>query len=162
MGFLACFGYLALIGMLSNLVAALLPRRWFHCDHLPYRAWRWEKGGKVYNKLHIRKWKDKVPDMSRILPSMMQKRVTGEVTSAQIEALARETCVSEFTHNALLLLGLNCLSLWEGAGGVIITVIWVVLGNVPFILIQRYNRPRLLAMAQTLRLKNASPVLRVE
>ena len=35
------------------------------------------------------------------------------------------------------------LKIWPGAGGVLITVIYIVLGNLPFIIIQRYNRPRL-------------------
>lgn len=30
-----------------------------------------------------------------------------------------------------------------GVGGVCITIIYIVLGNLPFIVVQRYNRPRL-------------------
>ena len=33
--------------------------------------------------------------------------------------------------------------IWPGAGGIIVTVIYILLGNLPFIIIQRYNRPRL-------------------
>ncbi len=35
------------------------------------------------------------------------------------------------------------LWIWPGAGGIIVTVIYILLGNLPFIIIQRYNRPRL-------------------
>ena len=35
------------------------------------------------------------------------------------------------------------LKIWRGPGGVILTVIYIVFGNLPFLLIQRYNRPRL-------------------
>lgn len=33
--------------------------------------------------------------------------------------------------------------IWSGVGGVCITIIYIVLGNLPFIVVQRYNRPRL-------------------
>lgn len=157
MEFLACFGYLAMVGISSNLFAALLPRRWFKCDSLFFRPWRWERQGKAYNRVAIRRWKDRVPDMSRILPGAVVKRMTGNTSAEGIERLARETCVSEFTHNLLIVFGLKCLAIWEGAGGVIITLIWVLLGNLPCIMIQRYNRPRLCKLAEMMRLKNAAP-----
>ena len=43
----------------------------------------------------------------------------------------------------LSLLGLDMLWIWPGAGGITVTVIYILLGNLPFIIIQRYNRPRL-------------------
>lgn len=159
MEFLACFGYLVLVGALSNVFAAMLPRRWFRCDALPYRLWHWEKRGKIYEKLAIRRWKDRVPDMSRLLPGMVSKRVRLGMSAGEVERLAQETCISEFTHNVLILFGLRCLSIWDGAGGVIITLVWVLIGNLPCIIIQRYNRPRLLTLAQSLRLKHAQSAL---
>ena len=43
------------------------------------------------------------------------------------------------------------LSLWPGWGGAIVLAVWVLLANLPFILIQRYNRPRLMRLAALLR-----------
>ena len=34
------------------------------------------------------------------------------------------------------------LWLWPGVGGIAVYAVYVLLGNVPFIMIQRYNRPR--------------------
>ena len=36
-------------------------------------------------------------------------------------------------------------------GGTIVLAVWVLLANLPFILIQRYNRPRLMRLAALLR-----------
>ena len=39
----------------------------------------------------------------------------------------------------------------QGWGGAIVLAVWVLLANLPFILIQRYNRPRLMRLAALLR-----------
>ena len=49
---------------------------------------------------------------------------------------------AECIHLLLPLAGLYCLRLWPGAGGIVVTLLYF-LGNLPFVLIQRYNRPRL-------------------
>ena len=43
------------------------------------------------------------------------------------------------------------LWLWPGWCGAIVLAVWVLLANLPFILIQRYNRPRLMRLAALLR-----------
>ena len=58
-------GVIAGLGIAGGIIGELLPRRWFRWEHRPWRAYDWEKNGKVYEKLGIRKWKDKVPDKSR-------------------------------------------------------------------------------------------------
>ena len=64
--------------------------------------------------------------------------------------MIQETCVAEIVHIAVSILGLRCLWMWPGAGGVTVTVIYILLLNLPFILIQRYNRPRLIRLQQKL------------
>lgn len=81
--------------------------------------------------------------MSRIVPKLIPaKRLTGSYR-AQLPRMIQETCVAELTHVLLSVCGLYALRLWPGAGGVLITAVYILFGNVPFIIIQRYNRPRL-------------------
>ena len=68
------------------------------------------------------------------------------VTASQVELLVQETCVAEAVHTASILLGLGALWLCPGWGGVVLWLIWFLLANLPFILIQRYNRPRLMRL----------------
>ena len=91
--------------------------------------------------------------MSRILPDMVKKELpgSGAVTADQAAALVLETCRAELVHGASCLLGLAFLWLWPGWGGAIVLAVWVLLANLPFILIQRYNRPRLMHLAALLR-----------
>lgn len=144
---ISCLIYVAVIGIISQLIGPFLPRRWFHANRFPYKAWAWEKGGRIYNKLGIRRWKDHVPDMSRIFKNMVAKKLPLDSDSAKMERLVQETCVAELVHAILIVLGLWCLRLWPGIGGVVFWLVYAVLGNLSFLIIQRYNRPRLVRLA---------------
>ena len=150
-GFWKCAAYLLVLALIAHPLGQRLPSR-FQPDRFPFRAWKWEKGGRVYGKLHIDSWKKLVPDMSRLLPDMVRKElpVSGAVTAAQASQLVQETCRAEVVHGASCLLGLACLWLWPGWGGAAVVLVWVLLANLPFILIQRYNRPRLVRLAALL------------
>ena len=125
MKFLYALLYIAALGILSHFVGQALPRAWFSAERFPYRAAEWEKGGKVYEKLGIKRWKDFLPDMSRIMPDMVKKKMTKQSREQGMGVLIAETCVAE------------CVHFWL-----------IVLGNVPFMIIQRYNRPRLVLLEQ--------------
>ena len=159
--FIHCFIYLAIVGIASNPLGQLLPRTWFHAELFPYRAAKWERGGAVYERLGVRKWKDRVPDMSKIMPYMFRKRVGRDMGSCGVERLIRETCVAELTHVLLILAGAGCLFLWPGPGGIGVFLIWV-MGNVPDIVIQRYNRPQLLRLYERFRANEEKRWLRAQ
>ena len=115
-----------------------------------FRCYAFEKNGALYEKLNIRKWQAKVPDMSRILPFLMPpKNLSGDYAQ-RLPVMIRETCVAEITHITVSILGLPCLRIWPGMGGVTVTAIFILLLNVPYILIQRYNRPRLIRLYRKL------------
>lgn len=142
-GFFRCFVYLAATGFAAFLFGRILPKQWFRYDRFPYRIWNFEKGGRIYEAVGIRRWKDIVPDMSRIFTKIMPpKKLPGVMTAKKAEEMLQETCVAEFIHTMLCVTGLACLGLWRGAGGRIFYAVYV-LGNIPFNLIQRYNRPKL-------------------
>ncbi len=134
--------YLVLVAILGHYIGELLPRKWFDYESFPYAPFGWEKDGAVYDKIKIKKWKSKVPDLSRIAKYMVPKKVTSGMTSADVDVLLRETCVAEFVHVAVCVVAVGVCFISERTWGV---VLWLVfsLGNVPFILIQRYNRPHL-------------------
>lgn len=141
MGFCYCVIYIAVLGILSFIIGRLLPKGWFHADKFPYKTAAGEQ--KIYQALRVKSWQSKVPDMSRLFRHIMPaKKMTAE-TVADIPRMLEETCVAELTHTLLSILGLAMLWLWPGWGGIIVTIIYILLGNVPFIIIQRYNRPRL-------------------
>lgn len=147
MGLWKCLGYMALWGLLSFPLGRLLKRLDLRWDAVPFAARAWERNGAFYERLGIRAWKDLVPDVSKLFPMIVPCKAMGaRPTPAVLEDMLRETCVAEVVHWILPVAGLLLPWLWPGAGGIILYVVYVVLGNVPFIMIQRYNRPRFARM----------------
>ena len=129
-GFWRAALYAAALGILAHPVGQALPRRWFDPHRTPYRCRDWEQGGRVYNKLHIRRWKDRLPDMSRLMPDMVKKKLAAA------------------DPMSLVVLSVGMLFLWKSVWSRALWLVYNLLGNVSFILIQRYNRPRLLRLAE--------------
>ena len=146
MGFWYSAAYLAGLGVLAHVVGERLPRCRFDPGRAPFSPFAWERNGRVYERLGIRFWKDKLPDMSRLDGKMQRKQLRAVRGREELELLLRETCVAESVHAALILLAPGLLLLWPGRGGVIFMLLDIFLFNLPFILIQRYNRPRLAAL----------------
>ena len=141
--------FVMLLGILSHFVGELLPRKWFHDQKWPFKSFSWEKDGKIYEKLKIRQWKDKVPDMSKYMRRMVPKRLTKGADSGQMGILIKETCVAEFIHCLLCIFSVGVYFIWKNITGVFLTALCV-LCNIPFILIQRYNRPHLQCIREKL------------
>ena len=152
MKFLHCALYLAVTGIIAFLVGRIVPKSWFQEDRFPYRSYPVEQ--KLYRALRVKKWQSKVPDMSRIFPALMPAKKLTADTFANLQGMIQETCVAEMIHSLLSLTGLACLAIWPGAGGIILTLVYILLGNLPFIIIQRYNRPRLQKLLAMQRRKN--------
>ncbi len=143
MEFWKCFIYLAITGAAGFLLGRLLPKEWFHWDQAPFQSLPFERDGELYEALHVRRWQNLMPDMSRIFPGMMPpKNLTGQYRQ-RLPRMLQETCVAEMTHSLLCITGLYVLKLWRGIGGVIVYLLYAGLMNLPYIIIQRYNRPRL-------------------
>ena len=144
------------IGVLGFIAGRLMPKGWLMWDKAPWKSFSFEKNGKLYHAMGIRYWQNKVPDMSRIFPMLMpKKQLPKEVSEEKLVIMLRETCVAELVHWLLSIAGLRCLILWKGIGGVVVTLLYILFGNLPFIFIQRYNRPRLAVLLERKRKKAA-------
>ena len=141
--------YVLFCGVLAHVVGEAIPRAWFCTERFPYATWRWEKDGVIYEKIGIQRWKDKLPDMSRIVKRMVPKSFDRFPTAEEVKRLIAETCVAEATHVVLCLMSPVIWFFWRNYVGVIFVAV-VLLGNIPFVLVQRYNRPRLIALHERL------------
>lgn len=151
MKFIVCILYLTILGLLCFPLGRLMARLSFSTDRFPFRAYPFERNGKIYEKLQIRSWQHNAPDISRLVPGIVPRKEIPRRPDAQmLRRMVNETCVAELTHVLLCAAGLALLWLWPGAGGEILYAVYVLAGNVPFILIQRYNRPRLLRLLRAM------------
>ena len=135
--------YIGLTGLFSFYTGAILPRKWFHDDKAPFKPFKWENNGKIYEKLNIRKWKSEILDMSKIMTIILPKKLPLSATSGDVQSLIAETCVAEAVHWFLCVVSVENFWIWrKSAEGIVITLLCII-GNMPFILVQRYNRPHL-------------------
>ena len=145
--------YTASLGIVSHYVGQALPRRWFHPDRFPYRSFSWEQDGQIYRRLGVHHWKDLVPDMSKDMPDMLPKRDNLRGSAAEAMSLVLETCVAEAVHAALMVLSVGNYFLCPNWMGWLLTAFVALLLDLPYWIIQRYNRPKLLRVAERLKLK---------
>lgn len=136
-----------IIGALAFLGGEMLPRKNFDYSAFPYRPFAWEKEGKIYEKLRIRRWKDHLPDMSKHVKTMFAKELISPRDPEYTRRLILETCVAELTHDVLILLSPIFPHYMTGVWADVAMLLYAV-GNLPFILIQRYNRPRLVKLME--------------
>ena len=150
--------YLTTLGMFAFFAGRFIPKDRINPNAFPYKSCQFERKGKLYEQLGVRKWQNKVFDMSKLFPKFIpKKKLQGHVVSA-MPLMIKETCVAELVHWLLIIPGFYCLVLWEGVGGVAIVCLYE-LGNIPYIIIQRYNRPRFIAMQNRLEKHNVKTKL---
>lgn len=148
-GPLRCLIYIAAWGILCFPMGRFIKRLSPRWDRRPFAPWSWEEEGRFYERLGIRVWKNFAPDVSWVFPGIVPKKeVVGRPTAAGMRDMLLETCVAEVTHAILCVAGLAILPLWPGSGGVVVFLVYIFIGNVPFIMIQRYNRPRFQLLLQ--------------
>ena len=145
MSFLFSLAYILSMSILVFLLGRVFPRKWLCPNSFPFKSYAFEKEGKIYGKLKIMSWKTKLPDASvligKIFPRFMPtKRLESEI---KIPTLIEETCIAEAAHKLAAILGFGCVAIWEGIGGWVMSLLFLLI-NVPFVIMQRFNRPRLI------------------
>ena len=125
-----------------------LPESRFDFQRSRFMPRDWEKGGRWYrDKLRIQEWKDKVPQF--VSKDGFSKEHFTDMSLEYLDEFIMETCRAEWTHmnnciSVVVLLIVNPISV-----GLVVSFM-VLLGNVPFAIIQRYNRFRLLVLRKKL------------
>ncbi len=120
----------------------LLPDRWFERDTWLTRPRAFEAGGRLFERVHIRRWKDRLPDAGAVFAPGASKRALVGRSPAALARFALETRRAEYVHVAIA--GLAPLFwLWNPVGLTAAMCAYALVANVPCIAIQRYNRARL-------------------
>ncbi len=102
----------------------------------------WEGGGRFYERVFaIKRWKDKLPDASRMFRGGFAKAKLQTATPEFLERFLRETWRGELVH-WLALLTLPLFAIWNPWWGVLVNAAVAVGLNFPCILALRYNRAR--------------------
>ena len=102
-----------------------------------------ERDGRIYERVRIRRWKDRLPELGDAFRGGVSKRGLRSGASADLRRLVAETRRAEVVHWAIPAV-LPVFALWNPAGLMAAMVAYAVVANMPCLLVQRYNRGRLL------------------
>lgn len=115
-----------------------------------YQPFAWEMDGQVWQRVvRINNWKKFLPDSSAILKKAYNKKKLSAVTPEGLEKFIVETKRAEQTH-WLSILPAPLFFLWNPTWAAWIMIFYAILANLPFIIVQRYNRPRMIRLLERL------------
>ncbi|WP_346024616.1 glycosyl-4,4'-diaponeurosporenoate acyltransferase [Alkalibacterium indicireducens] len=128
-----------------------VPYSYFGPDHpsdILFRERSFEQKGKLWrNVFYVHKWKDRLPDGASLFKMGYKKKQLADTTVETMQLFIMEMKRAELTH-LLLLLPAPLFFLWNPVWAGFVMVFYAIIVNVPFIIIQRYNRIRLAMIAQ--------------
>ena len=145
-------------GFLTGCIFALLPKRLL--KKCLVKEFAFEDNGKFYEKyFHILKWKDHLPQFSNITKIGFKKDSIRKLSVDYLETFYIETIRAEMTHFFLIIMAPLYFIVDDYTTGFkIFAVISNILGNIPFAMVQRYNRPRIKALLQKIISKNQESI----
>ena len=127
----------------SGYVTNRVPLRLFERDGPLTRTRSWERGGEVYVRLlRVHRWKDALPEAGAMFAGGFAKRGLLTRSARHLERFIAETRRAELTHWLPVALSLSFFA-WNPPHVAVWMPIIGFLGNLPFIVVQRYVRPRL-------------------
>ena len=135
---------LVVLGLTTLFMRILIPRNAWNGDRGIFAVAK--KEIQFYNKINIKAWKDKVPEMGST--GGFAKRHINSLEEKYLWKFLQETCFAEAMHYVVSALGftvlffLNIKDLWFALPILFINAILNILPS----LIQRYNRYRLLIL----------------
>lgn len=125
----------------------LSPKIFFDPKRRMFKEHKWEKGGRIYNDaLKINKWKDMLPQ--HIDKDGFSKSHLDDLSVRYLDEFIMETCRAEWNHTMNCFFAFVLFALNDPAMAALLTILLIV-GNLPFAVIQRYNRFRLQRLKRT-------------
>lgn len=148
-----CFGGWFLIQLAAAHVCLKLPKEVLSPHRFLFRERAWEQGGRIYKRLfRVNRWKQLLPDGAAVIRSGFRKKRLTDFSRENLDRFLVESCRAELTHL------LAILPFWVfgfiGPPRVIVYMLLYALAvNLPCIIVQRYNRPRVCSLMEKIEFK---------
>lgn len=108
-----------------------------------YKPHPWEE--KLYLKLGVRKWKDKIPELGKLFAGFDKSQIGDMKDNEHVKQFIAETITAEYIHKSSALFGfiavVGCLKTWFIVGVPLLLANIII--NIMPVIVQRYNRPKL-------------------
>jgi glycosyl-4,4'-diaponeurosporenoate acyltransferase len=130
------------------------PLRSFATDRWWSRLHRLERGGSWYARtLRIKAWKDRLPELGGLFAGGFAKRGAAR-DGEYLERFVSETRRAEWVHWTVFLLW-PVFALWNPPWAVAVMFMYATVVNAPCLLVQRYNRARILHALAAMKRRDA-------
>jgi glycosyl-4,4'-diaponeurosporenoate acyltransferase len=145
-----------IIHMAVVMVIIRIPVWHFDSGGFLYRPRTWEKGGDLYQRIFkVKKWKKLAPDGATLFKDRgFPKKRLKSADESYLHLFLMETCRAELAH--WIIMGFApFFFLWNRFFVGLIMILYALLENLPLIMVQRYNRHRLIRVLQKKRHRQA-------
>ncbi len=133
---------------ITFIVCVSVDTSFFNAEKKLYQPHKWEKDGKFYNDvLKINKWKDILPQ--HIGKDGFSKDHLDDTSVPYLDEFIMETCRAEWNHTANCMYAVILFIINNFLMAFALTIVLFLL-NLPFAVIQRYNRFRLQKLRRTI------------
>lgn len=127
----------------AGLVAHRMPVSRLDHDNWWFRLRPAERSGRLYERLRIKRWKDRLPEAGALFTGGFSKRRIATRDPGYLERFVVETRRAELTH-WLVMAAAPLFFLWNYWWVGLIMIGYALIANLPCLAAQRYNRVRLL------------------
>jgi len=133
-----------LLSVVNTFFSLRLPEFILDYKNWLYQERKWEDGGKVYQRIFkVKNWKNELPELSDFLKPIFPRKHITAFDEKHIQKYLLESCRAELTHWGIILSSF-LFGIWSGFLETLF-MIFLALGlNLPYVIIQRYNRPRII------------------
>jgi glycosyl-4,4'-diaponeurosporenoate acyltransferase len=128
-------------GTLVGAVAAKTPDALFRADGRITRIRAWERDGRTWERIGVRRWKHVVPDFGPLFGGVAKRRL-GSRSPRRLEQMLVESRRAELVH-WVAPLPVLVMPLWNPRWLMVVMVAYAFAANTPCVVIQRHNRARL-------------------
>ncbi|KMJ59345.1 hypothetical protein AB685_00170 [Bacillus sp. LL01] len=135
-------------------LALKIPRGWLSKESRWFSEKRGEKSFYIF--LGIKKWKDRLPEAGALFRGGFSKKRIESKSKEYLKLFVVETRRGELTHVLAMLPGVFFF-IWNPPHVGLIMVFYGIAANLPFALLQRYNRHRLLKVLSKQKQEAVSP-----
>lgn len=124
-------------------ISRAIPDQWFAKDSFLFKSRRWEKDGEIYAQIfQVKKWKKFLPDGAAISKKGYRKKNLENFSQENLETFMLESRRVELNH-LLAITPFWVFGLFAEMKVVGWMLIYALLVNMPCIIVQRFNRPRI-------------------
>jgi len=132
-----------LIHMIISITIQRIPVTYFANDSFLFRIRKWENNGRIWNEwFKVKAWKHYIPDGKRLIGNGFEKKQLKEKSREYLSQFLMESRRAELTH-WISIIPAPFFFLWNPIWAGWVMIVYALVFNIPIILTQRYNRPRL-------------------